>query len=753
MRVCKVSAVQTTIEIGRIIKAKSAQILVLISWAIVSLVSLPFAAKVNQELDTTTTLVGSESAGVETDLRQRFRSPFAKLALLRMTGAPTPLGTEGRSVLQQASEAVKKVPGVQGVASYVDRDDSLFVLEDGSSLLIVGLDAGKNNTESDDLMRSLKRATDEFQLHLRTTYPQLAFRWTGEALVNADLRRLSAASTRAAELTVFPLTLVVLLVAFRGLAAAALPLLSGAVTILVSLGLLTVLNRVWPVSIIVVSIISMVGLGLSIDYALLIVSRYRELMAAGWRRTDAVYETLEHAGHTVIVSGSAVAIGFAAMLFVPVSDVRSIGLGGLLVTTVAVLVAISLLPTVLIRMDALIDAGRMATHVKAATGQTWRRWATWVSQNPLRVLAFAGAPLLLLAAQALPLRVDLPRGGWLPESADSVRALHEIDAVAKGNFGQTIYLILDLPMGSSIQQESGWRATSQLVRHFARDPRIQHVWAITTVIVKPLAGPEILSQIPESVRDGYITRDGRATVVQLLPKQNLASTDAALMVREIRAEDPRALTGLAGSRLQVGGVPAFNVDYQERIVRSLASIAAVVICATLLVLSVTFRSVLVPLKAVFLNMLSVAASFGAATLVFQSNCGSRLLGLPRPLVGGFPIVPMLVFCIVFGLSMDYEVFLVARIADGRRAGLSDAAALVEGVAGMGRVITFAAAIMIMIFCGFVFGDFILIKILGFTLGIAVLVDATLIRLAIGPALMQLAGRWNWWPGRRYGGAG
>jgi hypothetical protein len=277
-----------------------------------------------------------------------------------MAGAPTPRSAEGRDVLQHAAETLKKVAGVQGVVSYVDHDDSLFVLEDGSSLLIVGLDAAKNNNESDGLMRSLKRATDELQVHLRTIYPQLAFRWTGEALVNADLRRLSAASTRTAELTVFPLTLVVLLVAFRGLAAAALPLLSGAVTILVSLGLLTVLNRVWPVSIIVVSIISMVGLGLSIDYALLIVSRYRELVAAGSRRADAVCETLEHAGHTVIVSGSAVGIGFAAMLFVPVSDVRSIGLGGLLVTTVAVLAAISLLPTVLIRMDALIDGTDLA---------------------------------------------------------------------------------------------------------------------------------------------------------------------------------------------------------------------------------------------------------------------------------------------------------------------------------------------------------------------------------------------------------
>ncbi len=152
---------------------------------------------------------------------------------------------------------------------------------------------------------------------------------------------------------------------------------------------------------------------------------------------------------------------------------------------------------------------------------------------------------------------------------------------------------------------------------------------------------------------------------------------------------------------------------------------------------------LIPLKAVALNLLSVAAAFGAAAVVFQSEAGSRLLGLPRPLDGGFPILPILVFCIVFGLSMDYEVFIVARIADGRRAGLSDNAALIEGIAGTGRVITFAAAIMVMIFGGFIFGDFVLIKILGFTLGAAVFLDATVIRLAVGPALIQLAGRGNW----------
>jgi RND superfamily putative drug exporter len=309
-----------------------------------------------------------------------------------------------------------------------------------------------------------------------------------------------------------------------------------------------------------------------------------------------------------------------------------------------------------------------------------------------------------------------------------------------------IPMILYLPEGTTIEQESGWRAESRLAKHFARDARIQHVWAVTTLSAVPLAGPETLRRIPDAVRHSLVSADGRAVLLQLLPRPELAAADAASLVREIRGADPQTLTGLAGTRLEVGGVPGFNVDYKDAITHSMVTMVSSVIAATLLVLSLAFRSVLIPVKAVALNLLSVGASFGAVAVVFQGHFGSRLVGLPRPLDGGFPIIPILVFCIVFGLSMDYEVFLVSRIAAGRAAGLSDRAALADALAGTGRVITFAAAIMVAIFGGFVFGNFVLIKILGFALGVAVLLDATVVRLALGPALIHLAGRWNWWPG-------
>jgi RND superfamily putative drug exporter len=412
------------------------------------------------------------------------------------------------------------------------------------------------------------------------------------------------------------------------------------------------------------------------------------------------------------------------------------------------LTATVLLPVVLLWMGAWIDAGPLRFAQKMDGSANWRRWGNWVTRHPWGVLIVAGTPIVFLAAQAAHLRVDLPRGHWLPESADSVRVLHEIDSVARGNFGQIISVILYFPAGTTVQDESGWRAESRLVRYLARDARIHHVWAVTTLSTQPLAGPEILKRVPEPTRRSLVSADGSAALIELLPRQGLAWTDAASLVHDIRAANAPELTGLAGARLEVGGVPGFNTDYEDAIKSSFGSIVLGVVCTTLIVLALAFRSVLIPIKAVALNLLSVAAAFGAVAVVFQQGIGFSLVGLPRPMQGGFPILPVLVFCIVFGLSMDYEVFIVARIADGRRAGLADSDALVAGLAGTGRVISFAASIMVIIFGGFVFGDFVLIKVLGFALGVAVFLDATVIRLAVGPALVQLAGRWNWWPGRR-----
>jgi len=206
------------------------------------------------------------------------------------------------------------------------------------------------------------------------------------------------------------------------------------------------------------------------------------------------------------------------------------------------------------------------------------------------------------------------------------------------------------------------------------------------------------------------------------------------------------MSGERGTRLLVGGVPALHADYADTIQRRTPLVVLLIVVGTLLALAVGFRSVLVPLKAVVLNLLTVGAALGVVVLVFQDGIGARLLGLAAPLDGVFAAVPLLVFCVVFGLSMDYEVFLLSRVAEARQGGASEEEALVTGVWRSGRVITSAASIMVVVFGAFALGDFVLVKILGVALAAAVVIDATLVRLAVGPALLALAGRWNWWPG-------
>lgn len=221
------------------------------------------------------------------------------------------------------------------------------------------------------------------------------------------------------------------------------------------------------------------------------------------------------------------------------------------------------------------------------------------------------------------------------------------------------------------------------------------------------------------------------------------------MVRELRAKGAMDC-GVDGATLTVGGLPALNADYQNAVAGRFGALVMLVIGSTLVALFLGLRSVLVPLKAVILNLLSVTSAFGALTLVFQLGHGAQLFGVSEPLEAVFSSLPIVVFCIVFGLSMDYEVFLITRVMEGRQAGLSDRDAIIDALGTTGPVITSAAAIMLAVFAAFTIGEVLMIKMLGFALAVAVLVDATLVRMVIGPALLQLAGRWNWWPatGRR-----
>ena len=713
-------------------------------WVLVAAAFLPAAGRVAEVLEVGASVEGSESAAVERLLAGPLRSHFARFAVLVVGGVSSPATPEGEAALRRVVGPVERAAEVAGTFSYLDRADSLFVAPGGrGTFVMVGLTSGRE--KPDRLMPRLRAVTERLAAGLRAEYPGLTLRWTGEAALNVDLRRTSSRDVEQAERRALPLTAAFLLFAFGTVAAAVLPVVSGALAIAIGLGAAALLARVWPLALLLQSMVTMLGLGLGIDYALLMVSRFREALAGGDDAIAAAEAAARHAGHTVLLSATTVALGFVVLLTVPLNEIRAIAVGGLLVVIASALLATTLLPGVLAWLGPRINWGRIRRRGAAPSVDHWRRLGRWVTGRPWTALALGGIPLLLLAAQSGRLRTGLPRGDWLPASMESARALDDLRAIGRGNVIQGVRLVLELPEGSPVRRSAGWNGLSRLVDSLERDPRVERVRSMIAVARDMGMGRSSLSFLPDSATRGLVSADGRLALVELLPRESVTPEGAVTLVRELRAAGA-APTGVMGARLIVGGLPAFNADYQDAVAGRFRRIVLLVIGGTFLALAVGLRSILVPLKAVLLNLLSVGAAFGALTLVFQEGWGGRLFGVTEPLGAVFSSLPLVVFCIVFGLSMDYEVFLMTRVMEARRAGMGDRDAIVEALGTTGQVITNAAAIMLVVFAAFTTGDFLMLKMLGLSLAIAVLVDATVVRIVIGPALLQLAGRWNWWPG-------
>ena len=381
------------------------------------------------------------------------------------------------------------------------------------------------------------------------------------------------------------------------------------------------------------------------------------------------------------------------------------------------------MPGLLASLGARVELGRVLPASRAQRATLWRRWATIVARRPLRALLVAALPLLLLALQARRLEPRLPRGDWLPRQAEAARGARTLRTMGSAGVVQTLRVVIALPDRVNALDRRGWAATARIAQALVHDRRIRRVRSLPGLTNGIGPDSPLFAFVPNDVRRTFVSRDQRLALIEVVPADDLDGSELPALARELRALDAGAMSGESGTRLLVGGVPALNADYADTIHLRTPLVVLLIVGGTLLALALGFRSVLVPLKAVALNLLTVGA-------------------------GVFAAVPLLVFCIVLGLSMDYEVFLLSRVAEARGRGASEGVALVTGVGRSGRVITSAASIMVVVFGAFALGDFVLVKILGVALAAAVVLDATLVRLAVGPALLALAGRWNWWPGAR-----
>ena len=708
---------------------------------------LPFSFHAERHLETATRVEGSQAETVRQELISRFHSPFVDRVVVVIQGLPPTDSEEGEDALAAIVAGMKAEPGVSGVASYLDTRDDIFLGKGGGTFVLVGLSSANGPVES--LVPKLHQRMDSLADQLRGRYPAVKLQLTGEIPLNFDIRKASADDVRRGESLVIPITLVLLMLAFCSLVAAVIPLAVGQLAIATTLAITGLLAQRLHLSILVQNLATMLGLGLGIDYALLMVSRFREAMSAGNIGSVAAVIAARQAGRTLLISASTVAIGFLALLTVPISEIRSIGIAGFLVAGISVLLTNTLVPAVLAMLGPRIDAGRMPFTPKLdaqraeRTGSRWRKWGTVIVAHPWLALLLAGAPLLLLAWQAKHLNTSVPNGDWLPESAESVQALHTLEQMDRAGVVYSIRVIVELPADSISQTDAGWEALNRISTSLASDPRCYRVISIATFAEGNRAS---LTDVDQETKRTFLSGDGRAALLEVLPASSVSLREQVDWVREIRKTGAAALTGVPGATLQIGGIPALNADYQSIIGEHVIPVITMVVVATLLALLAGFRSLFAAVKAIVLNLFSVAAAFGALVLVFQDGHGCRLLGVPEGTGSIFPLVPIVTFAIVFGLSMDYEVFLVARVLEARRSGLSELEAIPEGMARTAGLITSAAAIMIVVFAAFTFGHFLVVKMIGFTLAIAVVIDATLVRIVIGPALLRIAGDWNWWPG-------
>ena len=505
---------------------------------------------------------------------------------------------------------------------------------------------------------------------------------------------------------------VVLLVTLGGVVAMGLPILVALAGLAAGLALVTLAGHVIEVPTLAPTLATMIGLGVGIDYALFVVTRHQEQLRTGMALEDSVARATSTSGAAVVFSGGTVIIALLALALAGIPEVSALGYTAAIVVVVAVLAALTLLPAILASLGPRIDALRIRRPVGAEGSRRWRRCGEAIARRPAAALTAGLGALLLLAAPATALHLGQTDAGDAPRGTEERRLF---DLMAKG-FGP----------GSDAQ-------LALVVTGVQRDD----VVPIQRIVAALEADPGIARLSPP-----LLGRDRTTAVVAITPTTAPADRATDALVKRIRREIAPAVAG-TDLNAYLGGRTAGYVDLAHQISHRLPRVIAAVITLCVVLLMLAFRSVFVPLQAAVMNLLSVAAAYGVLTAVFQWGWGASLVGLdgPVPIVS---FVPLMMFAVLFGLSMDYEVFLISRIQERWRLSGNARSAVVEGISRTGRIITAAALIMICVFGSFVLDDSPTVKQCGVGMAVAVAIDATLVRCLVVPASLVLAGRAAWW---------
>ncbi|HLZ60207.1 MAG TPA: MMPL family transporter [Ktedonosporobacter sp.] len=596
----------------------------------------------------------------------------------------------------------------------------------------------------------------ELQRRLQTT-PDLRTSIGGGPVFYEDIQAVSERDLRRAELLAFPFAIVALLFVFRSVVAAILPALVGGFAVLVSLALVFAIGQITPLSIFVLNITTLFGLGLGVDYSLFMVSRFREEVARGRSVEEAIALTVATAGRAVAFSGLTVSIGLFGLTFFHINMLHSVGLGGMLVVLLAVLAALTLLPASLsfigLKINALpVRLPRLSRHSTTATTPAgsgapqhgfWYRLSHFVMRYPVRILL---PLLLLLIGFGLPflgVRFSAPDASILPADVPS-RAAYDLLA-QRFNQRETTPILLAVQTKGNVMTPDNIRNLYYYVQRIEADARVARVDSIVSADPRfTLEQYQLLYTHPQLIVDPYLqvfvktSVAGDTTMIQVISKYGMVDTRSQELVQTIRNTAPgNDMTVL------VDGGTAGNIDYVNSLYTDFPIAVLIVALTTYIVLFFLFRSVVLPLKAILMNTLSIMASYGALVVIFQNGFLHQLLGF-TPLGFVEASSPILLFCSLFGLSMDYEVFLLSRVQEAFWQTGDNTRAVALGLQRSGGIITSAAVIVVVVSACFATADMILVKALGLGMALAVILDATLVRGLLVPATMRLLGDWNWW---------
>lgn len=640
--------------------------------------------------------------------------------------------------VERSVAEVRSLPFVQDVV-LPTLDETLIAPSDEIAYAIVGLDLPPEEAQ---------RYVDPFQDAIRDQ-PDLDIIVAGGPAFYADIETASQRDLRRAELIALPFALVALLVVFGSVVAAIVPLVIGCASVAVILLTILAVAQIADVSIFALNLASMLGLGLAVDYCLFVTSRFREERLSGAGSTDdAVVVAVSKAGRAVFFSGMSVLIGLAGLALFPLMFLRSVGIAGVIVVAISTFAALTLLPAVLSVIGDRIERFPIAPLSGRSTAALpdqgfWHGLAERVMKRPVIVTILTVALLGSLGLPFLNANISSPDATILPQNLPSRQGYDLLSREYSG--GEISPFVIAFESPTSMLDPANVRTVNSLVRLLEGDDRIARVQSpVTLPGAQAAEQPTLILNLRRILElfgtdtrlDSFVTN--RAAVVLAYPVAPANDPRNKELLSDLRSVDAGG-----DASIVIGGGTAEIVDVVDVIYGYFPIAAALIIVSTFLVLLILFRSIVLPIKAILMNVMSILASYGALVWIFQDGHLSEYLGFtPQGFVEAS--LPVIMFCVLFGLSMDYEVFLLSRIQEEwERTGDNDRSVAV-GLQRSGRIISSAALIVVVVTASFVSADVVLVKALGLGIAMAVTLDATVVRALLVPATMKLLGAANWW---------